>query len=401
MHNLLFKACSSKLFNSYSIARYMHTNKPCRKGNLTIFDDIKSYLVEKKEPIFRYSQIVNSVFKDKKLAFDQMNTLPLYLRKQLEDDFGSVFRLKVIKSNQADQANKVLFGLNDGERVEAVAMDFQGVERNWQSLCISSQVGCSLKCSFCSTGAIGYKRNMSADEIIGQVLYFNNYMDNINSISFMGMGEPLLNPNIFSAIGALTNKDLFNFSQRRISVSTVGIIPALYKLITKFPQINIAFSLHSPFEEERQNLMPISKSYSIDNVMDVLDQHIMANRRKVFLAYVMLKDINDSEEHLLKLINLINSRKKTSKYYHVNLLPYHSTLLKESELYHFKSSSRMTINNFLNQLKNAGINVTVRQSFGEEIDAACGQLYGQYSAKNEKSTSYKDPDNSTTNKLQK
>jgi 23S rRNA (adenine-C8)-methyltransferase len=266
--------------------------------------------------------------------------------------------------------------LQDEKRIETVKMKFKG-KRKWESLCLSSQVGCSLGCVFCATGKIGLRRNLTPDEIIDQLLYFHLQADNIHSLSFMGMGEPLVNPATFTAIKAFTDKKLFRFSQRRISVSTVGIVPGIKRLTEEFPRVNIAFSLHTPFQRQREELIPVARQYSIEEIMTVLDEHIRRNKRKVFLSYMMLEGINDTPKHLKALKNLVKGRGKISYLYHVNLISYNPAFrVREG----FQGSERKTREWFKKELEKARINVTVRQSFGTEIHAACGQLYAKYKA---------------------
>jgi len=343
----------------------------------TRFDQIKKFLKIQDEPSYRFDQIAGAVFKQGVGDFEGMTILPKNLRRELKEKFGSILSLRLVDETESRQATKVLFELEDGERIEVVKMSFRNKEKEWGSLCISSQVGCSLGCAFCATGKIGLKRNLTADEIISQPLYFLLEGNGVNNVSFMGMGEPLANPNIFAALGVLTDKKLFAFSPRRLSVSTVGIVPALKRLVAEFPQVNIAFSLHTPFEEQRKELMPITRQYSIQRVLEVLDNHIKKTRRKVFLPYLMLKGINDSHEHLEALKSLVLGKGDIAYLYHINLVRYHSTPGIEEC---FKPSSNETIEAFRRELERTRIGVTVRQSFGTDIQAACGQLYARYEA---------------------
>ena len=340
------------------------------------FDDLNLFLKEHNQPAYRYQQIIQAIFQQKITNFNQINVLPKALRVELETHFGYFLKDNLAVKESADQATKVLFKFPDGEKVEAVEMSFEGNNgsKHWKSLCLSSQVGCNLKCAFCATGKIGLRRNLTADEILQQVLYFELYSGPLHSISFMGMGEALLNPELFTALHALTNHNLFNFSQRKITVSTSGIIPGLQKIINQFPQINLAFSLHSPFEIEREKLMPIAKRYPTKEVMEILDQHILQHHRKIFISYIMLQNVNDSEKHLKALINFVNSRNPAARrYYHLNLIRYNSVPGDN-----FSCSTRPTIDHFIATIQKAGIGCTLRQSFGRKISAACGQLYGKY-----------------------
>ena len=193
--------------------------------------------------------------------FHSMYMLPERLRSNLAETFGtSVCGLVPVTHRASGQADKVLFQLKDGNCVETVNLHYK---KGWESFCVSSQCGCGFGCKFCATGAIGHKRNMTADEITDQILYFYLAGHQINSVSFMGMGEPFANPNLFDALKILTNPSLFGLSQRRITISTIGMIPGIKRLTRDFPQVNLAFSLHSPFEKQRSELMPINQTYPL------------------------------------------------------------------------------------------------------------------------------------------
>ncbi len=346
----------------------------------TKFSQIKKIL--KDEPDYRYQQVLDSIFQQKIRKYSQMKLLPKEIRKKLSHNLDNeVLSLKVINKASDDQTEKYLFELQDGQKIEAVKMKFQG-DTQWSSLCISSQVGCGLNCKFCATGKISLKRDLTIDEIIDQILFFYLKDEEPKNILFMGMGEPLLNPNIYEAINVLTKQKLFNIGYRRISLSTVGIIPELENFIKAFPQINIAFSLHTPFNQQRNKLMPINKKYPLNDVLEVLDNYIKEHKRKVFIEYLLMDKVNDTEKHLDGLINLINGsqlngkakklRKEINYLYHVNLIRYHS-----SEVENTYQSSPNT-DSFLKGLQEAGISSTLRQSFGKDIEAGCGQLYAEY-----------------------
>jgi 23S rRNA (adenine-C8)-methyltransferase len=326
---------------------------------------IKKYLADIGEPDFRYKQILQAIFEQNIVNFEKITNIAKPLRVELAKRFSPIPNLGITDKQKSPGAVKIIFKLADSHKIEAVKMTY----RRWQSVCVSCQVGCLLGCHFCATGKIGFKRNLSADEITDQVLYFLLNGTDVHSVSFMGMGEPLLNPSVFTAIDDFTNPDLFNFSQRRINVSTVGVVPELEKLVSKFPQVNISFSLHSPFEEQRTALMPISKKYPIEAVLTVLDKHIEKNKRKVFLSYLMIDKVNDTSIHAEELINLIKER-KNHYLYHVNLISYHQTSKSDQ----FQSSDEKRISWFKNELEKARISVSTRYSPGQEIGAACGQL---------------------------
>lgn len=188
-------------------------------------------------------------------AFESMSLLPRRLRDALVRQFGdSGCSLAPVSESTERQADKVLFEMTDGSRIEAVGLHYW---HGWESYCISSQCGCGFGCKFCATGTIGLKRNLSADEITDQLLYFHLNRHTLNSVSFMGMGEPFANPSLFDALKVLTDPELFGLSQRRITISTIGILPGIRRLTEDFPQVNLTFSLHSPFSAQRSTLMPV------------------------------------------------------------------------------------------------------------------------------------------------
>jgi 23S rRNA (adenine-C8)-methyltransferase len=188
----------------------------------------------------------------------------------------------------------------------------------------------------------------------------------------MGMGEAFANPHLFEGLALLTDSNLFGLSQRRITVSTIGFIPGIKELTKNYPQINLAFSLHSPFDEQRSSIMPVNKRFPLQEVMDTLDEHIRQTGRKVFLAYIMLHGINDTEEHAKALAELVQKRAVGKQLYHIDLIPYNNT---DKTSRRYQSTERKKIRNFQKILRMQGIQVTVRTQFGGDIDAACGQLY--------------------------
>jgi 23S rRNA (adenine-C8)-methyltransferase len=188
-------------------------------------------------------------------------------------------------------------------------------------------------------------KNLTPDEISDQLLYFYLQGKNIDSISFMGMGEPLANPHIFETLELLTNPKLFGLSQRRITISTVGIIPHIYEISERFPQIHLTFSLHSPFSDQRSELMPVNRIFPLSEVMKALDHHIILTKKKVYLAYVLLQGINDSSPHAQEIVTLVQ-KSKIPSLYHVDLIPYNS--IKEKK---YQKSDTLSQKNFLHILK--------------------------------------------------
>ena len=314
-----------------------------------------------------------------RLRYSDMTFLPAAIRHKIIEEFNGndhviqSFRFPV-QFSPSSQCIKALFELESTDKqdaIETVWMQFRDSKHN--SICISSQVGCALKCSFCATGAAGFKRQLTTDEIVDQILFFRHNHCAVNTVSFMGMGEALQNPRVFDALDMLTDKDLFGMSPRRINVSTVGIIPGIQRLTCDFPQVNLAFSLHSPFSEQRNELVPANKTYPLDNCLEVLKSHAQTTNRRILLAYLLLKGYNDSEEHAKKLVGLIKTMPSNIRHlFHVNILRYNPA---EGINADYERSNYTDVKKFGEYLDKKGISFTIRQSFGLDIDAACGQLY--------------------------
>lgn len=337
---------------------------------------IQEFLKQNKFPNFRMKQITNAIFQGRVNNFNEITVLPKSIREMLIKEFGeSILNITSLKAQHSEQVTKVLFGISGDEKIETVNMKYKA---GWESFCISSQCGCNFGCKFCATGDIGLKRNLTSDEITDQILYFHLKGHSIDSISFMGMGEALANVQVFDALNVLTNPALFALSPRRLSISTIGIIPSIKKVTQNYPQVNLTFSLHSPFNEQRSELMPINERYPLSDVMDTLNEHIRVTSRKVYIAYIMLPGVNDSIDHAKEVVNLLRGRYKSGNLYHVNIIRYNPTV---SSPMRFEEVNENHVVNFYKELKSAGINITIRSQFGIDIDAACGQLYGNYQKK--------------------
>lgn len=332
-------------------------------------------------PSFRLAQIKRAIFLDPLTTYSSITTLPKQLKEDLITSLGSdeILSLKKVHEHMGKQAHKVLFETRDGHQIEAVYLTYHlkqtGTEKLHHSLCISTQSGCALGCLFCATGAIGFKKNLTSDEILDQVLYFTKAGFPLDSVIFMGMGEPLSNPeNTFAAIDMLTAPDLLALSQRRLSLSTVGIVPGIRHLTTNYPNVNLAFSLHNPFDDERTRLMPITKAYPITKVFEAIDNHLEKTNHKVFIAYILLKGVNDSERHAKALATLVTANPRRTRLLHVNLIRYNPG----ESLTVYKKPSSKTVENFQEILTKARVHHTLRADFGTDIKAACGQLAANY-----------------------
>ncbi|ACX65640.1 23S rRNA (adenine(2503)-C(8))-methyltransferase CipA [Paenibacillus sp. Y412MC10] len=338
---------------------------------LSKYEKIRKILSALNQPNYRYSQITEAIFKNKIGNFEAMNNLPKPVRNELIKELGNnVLSITPKMEQKSNQVSKILFAIPGDEYIESVRLSYQ---TGWESYCISSQCGCGFGCTFCATGTLGLKRNLTTDEITDQLLYFTLNNHPLDSVSFMGMGEALANPYVFDALHLLTDPKLFGLGHRRITVSTIGLLPGVKKLTKEFPQINLTFSLHSPFHDQRSELMPINNHFPLEEVMTVLDEHIQQTKRKVYIAYILLRGINDSTKHAKAVADLLRERGSWEHLYHVNLIPYNST---DATSQSFVESDQNSINMFLRILKSKGIHVTVRTQFGSDINAACGQLYG-------------------------
>ena len=318
----------------------------------------------KGEPNYRRNQVKKALFQDLIEDWSEATNLPLTFREKLNEICPLLIRGKFFVSEDKSTL-KVIIILKDNLKIESVLMrHIDG--RN--TVCVSSQVGCSLSCSFCATGKLGFKRNLEVFEITEQVLFFARYLKNqkerVTNVVFMGMGEPFLNyENVMEAIRFLNDKEGLNIGARHISISTVGIVEGIEKLAKEGLEVNLAISLHSPADDKlRSKMMPINRKYPVGKILAAVDNYIKKTRRKVMFEYIMIGGLNDSDEQAQKLAKLI---KRPLSF--VNLISYNPTGI-------FKPSSSERIKRFRQILEKEGIAVTQRYKFGGGIRAACGQL---------------------------
>jgi 23S rRNA (adenine2503-C2)-methyltransferase len=331
-------------------------------------DKVTDYLKQKNVPSFRSKQIYDAYFKQSLSGFNEITNLPLGLREELSQNFPWLL-LKPIKSQGSPDQGviKTLFSLgDDGGKIESVLMFY----RDWITACVSVMVGCPLGCSFCATGQAGFKRNLSSWEIVDQIVYWNQILKNkgerINNIVFMGMGEPFLNwEKTFKAIKVINDPEYLNIGARHITISTAGIIPGIKDFADLDTQINLAISLHSPFQEKREQIMPVAKKYSLLELMNVCKYYVKKTNRKLFFEYATVEGFNDRPEDAAELKKLF-----TEQLYHLNLINLNPTKVKLSP------SSQDRLIAFTKLLDKYHIPYTLRRSLGTEIQAACGQLAG-------------------------
>lgn len=338
-------------------------NKPDLK-DLTL-EELTDLIESLGLPAFRARQIFSWLYRPGIRDFSQMTDISKELRTDLSEKLY-FSRLKIFKEEHSkDGTVKYAFKLTDGAIIESVLIP----EEDRHTLCVSSQVGCAMECGFCLTGTMGFRRNLKPSEIVNQVFAVAEMLHDqgkgqLNNLVFMGMGEPLANfDNLISALKILMEQRGLDFSSRRITVSTCGIVPRIKELGEKVP-VNLAISLHAVDDETRSKLMPINKKYPIDDLLAACREFPLPKRRKIMFEYILIKDVNDSleEAHLLAK-KLRNIRCK------INLLPYN-----ENDAFPFKCPAEERIEAFQKILWKAGYTVLIRSSRGADISAACGQL---------------------------
>jgi 23S rRNA (adenine2503-C2)-methyltransferase len=321
-------------------------------------NSIKTYFDTLKLPDYRYRQLIKNYFSGRFKDFSEMTDLPKDLRASLGEKFN-LLSVSEIKLFEGTDTKKVVLELSDKLAIESVLMDYE----QWVTACVSSQVGCPLNCAFCATGKMGLKRDLSSEEIVDQIIYWNTkiFPKYIGRIVFMGMGEPFLNwDNLMGALKII--KENLEIGSRKTSISTAGIVPRIYDFADLDTEINLAISLHASNQLDREKIMPIAKTYSFTELIKALNYYTSHTRRQLFLEYALIKDVNDSDSNLTELINLL----KSNNLFYLNLIPLNP--VKGGLI----PSPRLKI--FTDALTKAHVNFSLRQSFGQSIDSACGQL---------------------------
>jgi len=313
-------------------------------------------LAERGEPAYRARQVWDWVARGA-AGYDEMTNLPAPMRRDLAEQVPFSTLSVETESSARDGTIKTLFHTGDGHPVEAVLMRYRDGRR---SVCLSSQSGCPLTCTFCATGQMRFGRNLTASEILDQALHFRRLAD-LNHAVFMGMGEPMLN--LDAVLEAARSLPDLGIGLRRVAVSTVGWLPGLRRFVDDVAEpIRLALSLHAADEALRSELMPVNERYPLPDVLAECERYFALRRRKVFVEYVMLGGINDRVEQAHALARLLDPR-----IYKVNLIPYNPTGA-------FDGSSPKAIGAFKDALERSGLSATVRLTRGRDIAAACGQL---------------------------
>ena len=334
------------------------------------FDKLNNFVQKNNFPSYRSNQIFNWINKSTLRSFDDMTNVPKSLVKLLKENF--VINITNILSKQVSNDSTIKFAikLHDNLVVESVLIP----SGNRVTACVSSQVGCSLDCGFCATSKLLRMRNLHSYEIFDQIMILNsqslkNYSLPISNIVFMGMGEPLLNyKNVIESIKLITSEDGIKISNKKITLSTSGISKMIIKMSDDNIKFNLAVSLHSAVEETRNMIMPFSKSFPLDKLINSLDYWYKKTKRKVTFEYLIWKGINDDLDHIEALVKIC--KRIPSK---VNLIEYNSI---DSPT--FKKADDFWVDNYLKILKKNKIPVSVRRSRGKDINAACGQLANKH-----------------------
>lgn len=327
--------------------------------------EFKEWLSENGEKPFRADQIFDWLYKKRITSFEEMNNLSKGLRDKLSENFQLTTLKTVIKQTSSDGTIKFLFELHDGYSIETVLMRHD----YGNSVCVTTQVGCRIGCTFCASTLGGLKRHLEAGEIVSQVVTVQQALDEtderVSSVVIMGIGEPFDNyDNMMSFLKIINHDKGLNIGARHITVSTSGIVPKIYQFADEEMQINFAISLHAPNTEIRSRLMPINRAYKLDDLMKSVRYYIDKTGRRISFEYGLFGGVNDSVEHAEELADLLNGLKC-----HVNLIPVNYVPERD-----YVRTPKDKIFAFEKTLKNRGINVTIRREQGHDIDAACGQL---------------------------
>jgi 23S rRNA (adenine2503-C2)-methyltransferase len=364
-----------------------NTNTIIKKTDLLslTLPELQQWLVERGEAPFRAKQIYHWLYQHLVTGFQEMTNLPQALRERLaqEASIGPMVVRSELHSKD-DRTRKVLLELGDGKLIESVLMLYPPIGENnaRATVCVSTQAGCAFGCTFCATGQMGFDRHLSAGEIVAQVLLFarelraapwtakglpgSTPIDHITNIVLMGMGEPLHNyDNVLRALRILNSPDGFNLGARHMTVSTVGLVPAIRKLSQEPLQVNLAISLHAPTDELRSQTMPVNKKYPLKEVLAACQDYIAATGRQVTFEYVLLAGVNDTPEHAHQLGELLAPLKQFA---HVNCIPVNATSAD------YRPPGGDAIRTFRNILFEHAVSNSVRAERGDDIAAACGQL---------------------------
>jgi len=338
----------------------------------SIYDTValQKFLEEQGEKPFRLTQIHHALYKDLIEDISTCTTLSQKLKDGLREQFTQhILTVSHIANSENGQTTKFLLDTHDDKHIECVIMRHLS-GRN--TLCISCQAGCPMACTFCATGKLGLLRNLTVGEIVEQVMLAIQYLKKeklqLRNIVFMWMGEPFLNyPEVHKSLEIFCGAKCLNFSERRVTISTCGIVPWIKKLMIDHPQVSLAVSLHAPNDEARRSIMPVDNTYPLEQLMATLDEYVAKTNKRIFYEYIMIKGVTDKPQYAYELAELMQWRLG-----HVNFIPYNAGEgIMGNDM---QPTSSLMIRKFQKVLEDHGIPSTVRFTMGDDIDAACGQL---------------------------
>lgn len=326
-------------------------------------EELKLEMENSGEKSFKAKQIYAWLHKRGAESFDEMTDISKNLRDNLKNSFD-IYNCTIEKKlvSMYDNTVKYLFRLNDGEFIESVVMKY----KYGYTICVSSQVGCKMGCSFCASGIAGFVRNLSVSEILSQVYKAQRDLDiRISHIVMMGVGEPLDNfDNVMRFLSMISDENGLNIGMRNISLSTCGVVTGIYKLLEKKLQLTLSVSLHAPNDRIRSQTMPVNNKWNVDTLLKACKDYTNHTSRRISFEYAMISGVNDTDDCARELAN-----KLKGMLCHVNLIPVNS--VKERD---YTRSDDNRISSFIRILESRGINVTVRRTLGSDINASCGQL---------------------------
>lgn len=325
-----------------------------------------SWLKSLGQPQFRVKQIEEWVYGRSVVDYEEMTNLPKHLREQLSSSGLPVIAAKVTAEVRSRGATKLLVELHDGNSIEAVLMEYH----HGMTLCVSSQVGCKMGCTFCATAQSGFRRNLTRAEMLSQLLLANSALldsaQRVTHIVLMGMGEPLDNYEETLGFVRMAVGPLFGISARRITVSTCGLVPEIERLAHEGLPLTLSVSMHAPNDELRESLMPMGRAYTVNKLLEAMHFYAQRTGRRVTIEYTLIKGVNDRDKHAEELVQKIKGGD-----FHVNLIPVNPVAGSTLE-----RPSLPRIRKFQQILTAAGVNATIRRELGSDVFGSCGQLRG-------------------------
>lgn len=332
-------------------------------------NEIEKIIISQNEQKFRAKQIYTGLYLGK--SFNEITTISQSLKNYLQNNFVSQpLKFLDIKYSK-DETVKFVFKLIDNNVIESVLMKYE----YGYTLCVSSQIGCNMRCKFCASGLDGLVRNLTAGEILAQVIMANKFLDGklgenrkITNIVIMGSGEPLDNyDNVTKFLKLVTDKDGFNISERNISLSTCGIVENIYKLADDGFKVTLTISLHSINDNVRKSIMPIARRYSVKDILKACEYYYEKTKRRIVFEYTLIKNVNDDLNLATVIKSLLN---KFNMSYHINII----VLNENNGIIGLESTGREYARKFANYLEKNGVSATVRRTMGQDIEGACGML---------------------------